>query len=90
MQAALDELLRAQRRTTIVIAHRLSTIRNADKIAVIDKGAVAEQGTHDELVRMEGGAFRALAEKQEALMAADRASVAGRAGGWDTCGLWER
>ena len=50
VQAALDGLMAKQKRTTIVIAHRLSTIRNADKIAVIDKGKVVEEGTHDELV----------------------------------------
>ena len=50
VQAALDEIMAKQKRTTVVIAHRLSTIRNADKIAVIDKGRVAEEGTHEELV----------------------------------------
>ena len=60
VQAALDELLRAQRRTTIVIAHRLSTIRNADKIAVVSGGRVVEEGPHDELVDREGGIYRSL------------------------------
>jgi len=50
VQAALDNLRVTQKRTTIVIAHRLSTIRNADKIAVVDKGKIVEEGTHDELM----------------------------------------
>jgi ATP-binding cassette subfamily B (MDR/TAP) protein 1 len=52
VQGALDELMAKQKRTTVVIAHRLSTIRHADKIAVVDKGKVAEEGTHDELMAM--------------------------------------
>ena len=52
IQKALDEL--SVGRTTIVVAHRLSTIRNADKIAVIDKGRVLEEGTHDELLAANG------------------------------------
>ena len=50
VQQALDELLVAQKRTTLVIAHRLSTIRNADKICFSAKGRVAEEGTHNELL----------------------------------------
>merc|ERR1740138_768251 len=50
VQAALDGLLKAKKRTTLVIAHRLSTIRNADKIIVLMDGAVVEAGTHDSLM----------------------------------------
>ncbi len=52
IQQALDELCRG--RTTIVVAHRLSTIRNADMIAVISDGKVAEQGTHAQLMEKGG------------------------------------
>ncbi|KAF0693595.1 Aste57867_15460 [Aphanomyces stellatus] len=54
VQEALDNLLASKGRTTIVIAHRLSTIRNADKICVVSGGRVAEQGTHDELMKLNG------------------------------------
>ena len=54
VQAALDDLMTQHKRTTIVIAHRLTTIRGADKIVVLSKGAVVEQGTHDELMAMKG------------------------------------
>jgi len=52
VQAALDEIMTKQKRTTVVIAHRLTTIRNADKIAVVNEGKIVEQGTHDELLAM--------------------------------------
>jgi ABC-type multidrug transport system fused ATPase/permease subunit len=61
VQAAIDELMK--NRTTIVIAHRLSTVRNADKIVVISKGKIAEQGTHEELVNA-GGMYRDLVKRQ--------------------------
>jgi len=54
VQAALDEVMKKQKRTTVVIAHRLSTIRNAEKIAVVYEGTIAEQGTHDELLGNHG------------------------------------
>ncbi|MDN5204553.1 ABC transporter ATP-binding protein [Fulvivirgaceae bacterium BMA10] len=52
IQQSLSQLMRG--RTTFVIAHRLSTIRQADQILVIEKGKIAEQGTHDELIERQG------------------------------------
>jgi subfamily B ATP-binding cassette protein MsbA len=64
VQAALERLM--QGRTTIVIAHRLSTIENADRILVLDKGEVAEVGTHAELLAR-GGIYSRLYSIQFAL-----------------------
>jgi ATP-binding cassette, subfamily B (MDR/TAP), member 1 len=61
VQVALDDASR--HRTTIAIAHRLSTIQKADVIFVIDRGRVAESGTHLELMSMRGLYFE-LAEQQ--------------------------
>ena len=52
VQDAIDKVM--QNRTSIVIAHRLSTIQKADKIVVLDKGKITEQGTHDELMQNNG------------------------------------
>ncbi|MFP2994981.1 ABC transporter ATP-binding protein [Spongiivirga sp. MCCC 1A20706] len=52
IQKSLAELMKG--RTTFVIAHRLSTIRRADQILVIEKGKIAERGTHNELIKEEG------------------------------------
>jgi ATP-binding cassette subfamily B protein len=61
---ALERL--AEGRTTIVIAHRLSTVRDADQIAVLDGGVVAERGTHEELVAA-GGRYAELVARDEGL-----------------------
>lgn len=53
-----------QGRTSIVIAHRLATIVNADKIVVMDKGLIVEQGTHQELINKEKGFYKNLYDSQ--------------------------
>lgn len=63
VQSALDRAMRTDGRTVIVIAHRLSTVRNADQTVVMDKGTVAEVGTHSELMRR-GGIYAALVRRQ--------------------------
>jgi ATP-binding cassette subfamily B protein len=62
IQQSLAEL--AQGRTTLVIAHRLATIRDADRIVVVDRNGIAEQGRHQELVAA-GGLYRRLHEAQQ-------------------------
>ena len=59
---AIDNLMKDK--TVFVIAHRLSTIRNADRIAVISEGRLAELGTHDELIALPDGIYRRLYEMQ--------------------------
>ena len=62
VQEALEILMEG--RTSIIIAHRLSTIRKADQILVLDKGIVAEQGTHQELIALENGIYKNLSNLQ--------------------------
>jgi ATP-binding cassette subfamily B multidrug efflux pump len=61
IQKALHELMEGK--TVIAIAHRLSTLREMDRIIVLDQGAIAEEGTHDELVK-KGGIYARLWEHQ--------------------------
>ena len=63
VQDALDRLMVG--RTTVVVAHRLSTIRDADTIAVVYKGHIVEQGTHQELVAMNGSYARLVGGQQQ-------------------------
>lgn len=52
VQGNIQDLCRG--RTTVIVAHRLSTIQRADEILLISKGSVAERGTHQELLQMNG------------------------------------
>ena len=61
IQTAIDKL--TQGRTSIIVAHRLSTIKKADKIIVLDKGEIIEQGNHEELLAL-NGTYRNLYEIQ--------------------------
>ncbi len=60
IQLAMDRFLLG--RTAFIVAHRLSTIRNASRIVMLDKGHIVESGSHDELMRIEGGRYRKLYE----------------------------
>jgi ABC-type multidrug transport system fused ATPase/permease subunit len=62
VQEALEVLMKG--RTSIIIAHRLSTIREADQIIVLEKGEIIERGSHDELVKNEGGLYKYLSSLQ--------------------------
>ncbi|MBR1373637.1 ABC transporter ATP-binding protein [bacterium] len=62
VQKAMDNLMK--NRTVFIIAHRLSTIKNADRIAVINEGELVELGTHDELMRIQDGQYKALYDMQ--------------------------
>lgn len=62
IQGSLEGLMRG--RTTFIIAHRLSTVRKADRIIVLKDGNIAEQGKHDELIKIPNGIYRHLYELQ--------------------------
>jgi len=67
VQAALDELIlggkQKKAHTMLVIAHRLSTVQHADRIIVLDKGHIVEEGTHEQLLAR-GGPYKRLYEMQ--------------------------
>lgn len=65
IQEALERLVSG--RTTLAIAHRLSTLRNADRLVVLEKGRIAEVGTHAELVKLKGVYYNLLNKQREAL-----------------------
>ncbi|MGF6857189.1 ABC transporter ATP-binding protein [Paraburkholderia sp. CI3] len=62
IQRAMERLM--QGRTTLVVAHRLSTVRALDRLLVLDKGNVIEEGSHDALIKRDNGLYRRLFERQ--------------------------
>lgn len=65
MQAAIDQMKRELGGvTSLVIAHRLSTVKNADRIIVMKKGKIVEDGNHDELVQIQDGIYAKMANTQ--------------------------
>ena len=62
IQQAMERLMEG--RTTLVVAHRLSTVRALDRLLVLDRGKVIEEGSHDALIRIDGGVYRRLFERQ--------------------------
>jgi ABC-type multidrug transport system fused ATPase/permease subunit len=69
VQQALDRV--SKNRTTIVIAHRLSTIKRADKIVVLRKGGLVEEGSHEELLNIENGVYYGLVHAQDIALEAE-------------------
>ncbi len=62
IQQAMERLMVG--RTTLVIAHRLSTVRALDRLLVFDKGRIVEEGSHETLIKLDGGIYRRLFERQ--------------------------
>ena len=53
-ESSIMDIIKDEKKTTMLIAHRLSTVKDADKILVLEKGSVVEDGTHDELIEKGG------------------------------------
>lgn len=62
IQQAMERLMVG--RSTLVVAHRLSTVRALDRLLVMDRGRIIEEGSHDQLIRLKGGLYRRLFERQ--------------------------
>jgi ATP-binding cassette subfamily B protein len=62
IQQSMERLMAG--RTTLVVAHRLSTVRSLDRLLVLDKGRVVEEGPHDRLIERENGLYRRLFTRQ--------------------------
>lgn len=65
MMDAVDAL--TKEKTIIMIAHRLKTVRHADQIVVVEKGRIAQQGTHEQLMKQEGIYKRFVDARQQAV-----------------------
>ncbi len=75
IQEALQRLARG--RTTVAIAHRLSTLRNADRLIVLEKGRIAETGTHTELMQKKGIYYKLIQAQREMSTRIDKEFVSG-------------
>jgi ATP-binding cassette subfamily C protein CydCD len=84
VRGALDALMRD--RTTIVIAHRLSTVRNADLLAVLDRGRLVETGSHGELLARNGLYARLIRRQISGMQQPVRAHCSGEGGGTKSVG----
>jgi ATP-binding cassette subfamily B protein len=74
IQQAMERLMIG--RTTLVVAHRLSTVRALDRLLVLDKGRIAEEGSHEKLIQLHNGLYRRLFERQALGLTTDRADPA--------------
>ncbi|SAL63344.1 ABC transporter related [Caballeronia udeis] len=72
IQQAMERLMVG--RTTVVVAHRLSTVRALDRLLVLDKGRIAEEGSHEKLIQLDNGLYRRLFERQALGLTTDRAA----------------
>ncbi|MBR2957127.1 MAG: hypothetical protein IKC20_02640, partial [Clostridia bacterium] len=69
----IDQVIRG--RTTFMIAHRLSTLRKANRILVVDKGRIIENGSHDELMALKGKYYKLIQiQSMSEKVAADKAA----------------
>jgi ATP-binding cassette subfamily C protein len=61
-EAKLHQAMRdfLSQRTTLIIAHRLSAVKEADRVLVFDAGKIIEQGTHEQLLKVQGGVYHRL------------------------------